>query len=111
LLKIDHFFQGKLGKEGVASAFLAMALDGVPGFRRHFVKLIAPKEFVSLNRKKWEVLVECRHIDVRMGAGKTVILIENKINAGAKQKSQLLRYDKQEKRHNPWPAPSICTKF
>jgi hypothetical protein len=36
-----------------------------------------------------------------MDAGDTVILIENKINAGAKQKSQLLRYYKQERRHNP----------
>jgi hypothetical protein len=101
MLRIDHFFQGKLSKEEVASAFLAMALEGVPGFRRHFLNLIAPKEFVSLNRKKWEVRVEVRHVDVRMDAGEIVILIENKITAGAKQKNQLLRYYKQEKRHNP----------
>jgi hypothetical protein len=101
MLRIDHFFQGKLSKEEVSSAFLAMALDGVPEFRRHFLQLIAPKEFVSLNRKKWKVQVEVRHVDVLMDAGETVILIENKITAGAKQTSQLLRYYKQEKRHNP----------
>ena len=101
MLKINHFFQGKLSKEEVASAFLAMALEGPPSFRNHFFDLIAPEDCESLKNKNWDIQVEVRNIDVRMDAGDTVILIENKINAGAKQKSQLLRYHKQERRHNP----------
>jgi hypothetical protein len=100
-LRIAHFFEGSLGREEAASAFLAMALEGAPIFRRHFFKLVIPKEYISLSRKKWRVKVEVRQIDVRMEADDTIILIENKVNAGAKQENQLLRYYLQEKKHSP----------
>jgi hypothetical protein len=44
-LRIAHFFQGTLHKEEAASAFLAMAIEGVPMFRRHFFEIILPDEF------------------------------------------------------------------
>jgi hypothetical protein len=100
-MRLAHFFEGKLGREEVSSAFLAMALDSVPRFREHFFKLVAPDEYNSLSLKEWSVKVEVRQVDVRMETDDTIVLIENKVNAGAKQDNQLLRYYLREKKHNP----------
>jgi len=100
-MRLTHFFEGSLGREEAASAFLAMALEGVPRFRKHFFKLVAPEEYKTLAEKKWSVKVEVRQVDVRMESGDTVVLIENKVNSGAKQENQLLRYYLQEKKYSP----------
>jgi hypothetical protein len=38
VLRLSYFFKGMLKKEEAASAFLAMALDGVPSFRDYFFR-------------------------------------------------------------------------
>lgn len=100
-MRIAHFFEGSLGREEVASALLAMALDSIPRFRRHFFQLVVPGEYASLSQRQWSIKVEVRQVDVRMESGDIIVLIENKVNAGAKQDNQLLRYYLQEKKHNP----------
>lgn len=100
-MRLSHFFEGKLGREEVASAILAMALEGIPRFRNHFFKLVAPDEYNSLSQQQWSVKVEVRQVDVRMETEDTIVLIENKISAGAKQTNQLLRYYLRERKHNP----------
>jgi hypothetical protein len=99
-LKLTHFFEGKLGREEVASAFLAMALESVPRFREHFFKLVAPNEYLSLNGRLWSVKVEKRQVDVHMETDDTIVLIENKVAAASKQTDQLLRYYLQERKLN-----------
>lgn len=100
-MRIAHFFEGSLGREEAASAFLAMALEGVPRFRSHFFQLVVPDEYTSLSRREWSVKVEVRQVDVRMESGNIIVLIENKVNAGARQDNQLLRYYLRERKHNP----------
>jgi hypothetical protein len=100
-MRLAHFFEGKLGREEVSSAFLAMALDSVPRFREHFFKLVAPDEYDSLSRRLWSVKVEKRQIDVHMETDDTIVLIENKVAAASKQTNQLLRYYLEEMKHNP----------
>lgn len=91
-MRLTHFFQGSLRREEVTSAFLAMALEGLPNFRRYFFQFILPDEAVVLGERHWNVRVEEDYVDVRMDAGDTLILIENKVNSGARQQGQLLRY-------------------
>ncbi len=100
-LRIAHFFQGTLRKEEAASAFLAMAIEGVPMFRRHFFETILPDEAELFHEQQWIVTVEEERVDVRIESEDAVILIENKINPGAKQQGQLLRYYLIEKEHRP----------
>ena len=99
-LRLAHFFEGTLRKEEVASGFLAMILEGIPRFRKHLFQLVVPNEGTSLNERQWFVKVEEACVDVRMDAGDTVVLIENKISPGAKQQGQLLRYYSEEKKRN-----------
>lgn len=92
-LRLGHFFTGMMDREEVASAFLAMALEGVPSFRRLFFVAAAPVGFRSeLAGARWTVSVEAEGVDVRMDSNGWVVLIENKLRPGAKQPSQLLRY-------------------
>ena len=100
-MRISHFFEGSLGREEVASALLAMALDGIPRFRKHFFKLVAPDEYISLSQRQWSIKVEVRQVDVRMETDDIIVLIENKVAAGSKQANQLLRYYLQERKHSP----------
>lgn len=90
-MDIRHFFNGKLKKEESASAFLAMALEGSEPFRRHFFSLVDANEAEALGNQPWRVEVEAGRVDVCLAGQTARILIENKINAGAKQKEQLLR--------------------
>jgi hypothetical protein len=99
-LRLTHFFEGKLGREEVASAFLAMALESVPRFREHFFRLVTPNEYVTLSGRLWSVKVEKRQIDVHLETDDTIVLIENKVAAASKQTDQLLRYYLQERKLN-----------
>lgn len=100
-MRLAHFFQGSLRREEVTSAFLAMALEGVPTFRRYFFQLVLPDEGVALAERPWNVEVEKDYMDVRMDGGDTIVVIENKVNPGAKQQGQLLRYYKKERTEKP----------
>jgi hypothetical protein len=91
-MKLTHFFKGNLRREESTSAFLAMALEGVPKFRRHFFEKILPNEAASLSERVWDVSVEKDWVDVRMNADGLIVIIENKVNSGAKRQEQLLEY-------------------
>lgn len=97
---LQHFFQGKLGREEVSSACLAMLLEGSIAFRRHFFGLISPED-KDLSERPWKICVEHEGIDIRLKSGDTILIIENKLSAGAKQVGQLLRYYSQQKIANP----------
>jgi hypothetical protein len=47
------FFEGKLSREEAASAFLAMALEASPTFRRHFLDAVAGEDSDGLARN-WQ---------------------------------------------------------
>ena len=101
MLRLNHFFKGMLKREESASAFLAMALEGVPSFRRYFfAALPLPPELQDhLSTQQWTaVAVEKNSIDVYLTTSGHVVLIENKIQAGAKQSGQLLRYYRRERK-------------
>lgn len=100
-MKLDFFFQGMMSREEAASAFLAMALDGSPRFRSHFLRLVSPEGHLLAADRDWNVRVEVDAVDVRMDAGEVVVLIENKVYSGSKQQGQLLRYYKGEAEGNP----------
>ena len=100
-MRPTQFFDGMFDREEVASAFLALVLDGDPRFRRMFFELADPDEAESLSEREWTITVEERCIDVRMAADDTIVLIENKIAASAQQQGQLLRYHLQERGQYP----------
>lgn len=95
-LSLGHFFAGRMDREEVASAFLAMALEGVPSFRDHVFAAIAPSglEQVPFDRT-WRVSVEQDRVDIRMETEDAVVLIENMLRPGTRQHGQLLRYFRQ----------------
>lgn len=97
---LQHFFQGKLGREEVSSACLAMLLEGSIAFRRHFFGLISPGD-KDLSERPWKICVEHEGIDIRLESGDTILIIENKLSAGAKQVGQLLRYYRQQRIASP----------
>jgi len=100
-MRLTHFFQGSLRREEVTSAFLAMALESFPKFRRYFFQCVLPDEDVSLSERRWNIIVEQDYVDVRMEADDTIVLIENKVNSGARQHGQLLRYYLGVRQKNP----------
>ncbi|MCC6335541.1 MAG: PD-(D/E)XK nuclease family protein [Myxococcales bacterium] len=90
-----YFFQGKLAREEAASAFLATLLASRADFRAFFFQQlhdITPERCTALTKADWKVKTEADQVDVRMEAGADSVLIENKIQAGAIQQDQLLRY-------------------
>jgi hypothetical protein len=95
---LRHFFLGALSREETASACLAMLLEGSEAFRRHFLNLAVPERAEALSKRIWNVVVEMDHVDVRMETEGFVILIENKLAAGAKQAGQLLKYYQRQRR-------------
>lgn len=91
-MHLQHFFRGLLRKEEVASAFLATLLECDPAFRGAFFRELFPNAAVALTDADWSVRVEADLVDVRLDSGAAVVLIENKVKAGAYQSGQLLRY-------------------
>jgi hypothetical protein len=100
-MRIGYFFEGMLCREEAASALLAMALEGVASFRKYFFHLVMRGEEDSLSQHPWRVTVEEGQVDVRMEYGDTIVLIENKINYGAKRQGQLLGYYSREREQHP----------
>lgn len=98
---LRHFFQGGMSREEAASACLAMLLEGSEAFRQHFFALVLPAEASQLAARNWEVHVEVDAVDVWLAADDMVVLIENKLCAGAKQVGQLLRYYQHQRARFP----------
>ena len=92
-MKFTHFFKATIRKEQIASAFLATLLDEKLLFRSFFFAKAFPKETLALSGDQWKVEVEPNNVDVQLSTENTVVIIENKVRAGAKQGlSQLFRY-------------------
>lgn len=93
---LQHFFQGKLGREEVSSACLAMLLEGSAAFRKHFFDLVSPGD-TDLPKRQWKIGVEREGVDILLESDDIILIIENKLSAGAKQVGQLLRYYRQRR--------------
>jgi hypothetical protein len=90
-MRLRHFFENMVRREETASAFLATLLDYDPAFRTAFLRLILDDPAVE-ETESWLVAVEEDRVDVTLESPSTVVLIEDKISAGAKQQEQLLRF-------------------
>lgn len=99
-IRLTHFFKGNLRREESTSALLAMALEGVPSFRRYFFDKLLGDEAISLSDREWVVEVEKDWVDVRMDADRVIVLIENKMNSSANRPAQLLEYYTQVRREH-----------
>ncbi len=87
-MRFGYFFDGAVRSEETASAFLAMALDGVPRFRNHVLSLITPpNQQLELSDQDWRVTVEAGRFGVRLEAKDILILIE--ISTGTKLEGHL----------------------
>lgn len=100
-LNMRLFFQGALCREEVASAWLATLLEQHKGFRAGFLKTIGLPPAAAAD--EWAVQVEKNEHDVHMESGshRCVVVIENKIGAGAVQQDQLRRYYSRQKEETP----------
>ncbi|MCC6334301.1 MAG: PD-(D/E)XK nuclease family protein [Myxococcales bacterium] len=103
-MNLSYFFEGKLAKEEVASAFLAMMLDGHGGFRQYFFERLtaAGSRCASESRSiPFKVIVEHERVDVVLDSDDLAILIENKVQAGSLTPGQLLQYYREAKGRSP----------
>lgn len=88
-MNLHHFFAGKLRKEETASAYLATLLEHDEAFRRAFLELVLPGQATD---DAWTVNVEASNVDITLRSPRWLVIIENKLFAGALQQGQLLRY-------------------
>jgi hypothetical protein len=82
-------------REGAASALVGTLLKESPEFRDLFfdaLEDLEPNLVQSLKRKMWDVDVEVHQLDIRLVASDAVLIIENKIRAGAVQANQMVKY-------------------
>lgn len=97
-MNLHMFFEGKVAREEVASAFLATILEQRADIRGAFfdtlVDCIGSELAESFRSKSWTVRVEEHQVDVRLDSksGDWVILLENKLQAGSMQPGRLPRY-------------------
>jgi hypothetical protein len=90
-MDLRYFFEGSLDHEVSSSAFLAMLLHGSTRFREAFLDAVldgAPHAECA----PWHVDVELDQVDVTMRCDHWLVLIENKIQAGAIRRDQLHDY-------------------
>ena len=90
-MELRHFFENMVRREETASAFLATLLEYHPTFRREFLRTALGDPAFD-DREPWLVQVEAERVDVTLESPSVLVLIEDKISAGAKQQEQLLRY-------------------
>jgi hypothetical protein len=102
---LRHFFRGLLKKEEVASAFLATLLEQDPAFRKAFFQKLFPDAAVALASARWTVQVEVDRVDIRLDSDAAVVIIENKVKAGAYERGQVLRYYESELARVPAEKP------
>jgi hypothetical protein len=105
-VNLHLFFQGKMSREEVASAFLATVLEQHRPFRQAFLAELAIDAGEEDPEEAWKVLVEKHHVDITLRSTdqsqRWVVLIENKIQQGAVKHGQLAGYyDKALKRARP----------
>lgn len=106
-MHLKHFFRGFLKKEEVASAFLATLLENDLAFREAFFKELFPDAALDLAGSRWTVQVETDWVDIRLDSDAAVVLIENKVKAGAYKSGQLLRYYESELVRTPDDKPIL----
>jgi len=98
-MRLNVFFNGKLSREEMASAFLACLLDQRDDFRAFF--------FHAANMTKLpdscQVGVEIDNVDIRIDCGdcNKVVLIEVKVRKGAIQSGQLNLYFDRLRERDP----------
>jgi hypothetical protein len=100
-MKLTYFFEATIRKEQIASAFLATLLNEKSSFRRFFFEKAFPAEAVTLSKYDWKVEVEPYMVDIRLSSVNAVVIIENKVRAGAKREAQLIRYYQEQKGREP----------
>jgi hypothetical protein len=120
---LKHFFDGQQSRENSASAFLATLLEYDGRFRREFLALV-PVLTPLDDSDTWKVKVEDTSpwatpvqgvqagpgsIDVTMESPSTLVLIENKLAASAKQRGQLRRYYQAAVQR--WPDKRIIVLY
>lgn len=100
--KLDYFFAGKLGREEVASAWLATLLTNRE-FRSRFLKELKLDDETA-NSSNWVVSVEKDQHDLRLTCNdrEHLVIIENKIHASAIRRDQLKTYYLQAKQNRQW---------
>lgn len=93
------FFQGKLSREESASAYLATLLEQFPPLRAAALDIAGIAEPAG----SCTIQTEQREVDIRLDYpdANMVVLVENKVRAGALQVDQLSRYYEQELSANP----------
>jgi hypothetical protein len=98
-MRLDLFFNGKLGREEMSSAFLATLLDQRDDFRDFFLKETGCGALPG----SCEVRVEIDNVDVRLdcGAANTVVLVEVKVRGASVRPEQLSAYYCQIRRTAP----------
>jgi len=104
-VKFTYLFDSTIRREQIASALLAMAIDGSEAFRRHFLHHALPGDLLNeaLSRE-WDVMVEEGSVDVKLTSRNPddwTILVENKIQSSAKQAGQLVRYCRIHRKARP----------
>ena len=104
-MNLHYFFEGKLGREEAASAFLATMLEQHPEFRQAFFRLLSlpENEHEDLKKEEWSVVTEEYEVDVTMHPqkGSHVVLIENKIQPGSKTAGQVKKYFSRQIKMEP----------
>ncbi len=114
-MDLRHFFEGMMGRELAASAFLATLLEHDRAFRREFLALGlkgADPPFASAPPE--QVRVEDGRtgygpMDITLEWPSTFVLIENKLSSGTKMDGQLLRYYQSVVHH--WPEKRIAALY
>lgn len=122
-MDLKHFFDGQQSRENSASAFLATLLEYDGRFRREFLALV-PGITLLDDSDTWKLRVEDTRpwatplqdmqagsgsIDVTMESPSTLVLVENKLAASAKQHGQLRRY--YQAAVQCWPGMRIIALY
>ena len=111
-MNLHFFYEGSLGREEAASAFLATMLEQYPSFRKSFFDLLGlpDEKSRSLATEEWNVVTEEDEVDVTMHPqrGNHVILIENKVQASSKMAGQVSRYYQSQINKEPDKSVVFC---
>lgn len=90
-MDLHHFFENMVRREETASAVLATLLEYDQHFRLAFLRAVLDDPAYE-DSANWAVRVEASQVDVTLESDSMLVLIENKLRAGARQQGQLLRY-------------------
>ncbi len=97
-MRLNTFFNGKLGREEMSSAFLACLLEQRDDFRSFFFRAADLKEIAE----SCQVGVEIDNVDIRLDCpDNRAILIEVKVRKGSVQSGQLNLYFNRLREREP----------